>query len=73
MGDFLTTLERLRALQAGTIAFSNTNVEWHKFLLRDSTQSMLKKAFGATRVEYSTSLIKFETTHNKPGGHYVLH
>jgi hypothetical protein len=68
MGDFLTILERLRALQVGTIAFSETNVEWHKFLLRDNTQSMLQKAFGSARVEYSTSSSKFETTHNKPGG-----
>jgi hypothetical protein len=40
MGDFLTILEMLRELQAGTIAFSETNAEWHKFLLRDNTQSM---------------------------------
>jgi hypothetical protein len=68
MGDFLTILERLRALQVGTIAFSETNVEWHKCLLRDNTQSLLQKAFGSARVEYSTSSSKFETTHNKPGG-----
>jgi hypothetical protein len=68
MGDFLTILERLRALQAGNIAFSETNVEWHKFLLRDNTHSMLQKAFGGARVEYSTSSSKFETTHSKPGG-----
>jgi hypothetical protein len=68
MGDFLTILERLRTLQVGTIAFSETNVEWHKFLLRDNTQSMLQQAFGAARVEYSTSLSKFETMHNTPGG-----
>jgi hypothetical protein len=68
MGDFLTILERLRALQSGTIAFSETSVEWHKFLLRDNTQSMLQKAFGAAKVEYSTPSSKFETTHNKPGG-----
>jgi hypothetical protein len=55
MGDFLTILERLRALQVGTISFSETNVEWHKFLLRDNTQSLLQKAFGSARVEYSTS------------------
>jgi hypothetical protein len=68
MGDFLTILERLRALQVGTIAISETNVEWHKFLLRDNTQSLLQKAFGSARVEYSTSSSKFETTRNKPGG-----
>jgi hypothetical protein len=68
MGDLLTILEILRALQAGTIAFSETNVEWHKFILRENTQSLLQKAFGATRVEYSTSSSKFETTHTKPGG-----
>jgi hypothetical protein len=68
MGDFLTILERLRALQVGTLAFSETNVEWHKFLLRENTQSLLQKSFGSARVEYSTSSSKFETTHNKPGG-----
>jgi hypothetical protein len=68
MGDFLTILERLRALQVGTIAFSETNVEWHKFLLRYNTQSLLQKVFGSARVEYSTSSSKLETTHNKPGG-----
>jgi hypothetical protein len=41
MGDFLTILERLPSPQAGTIAFSETIVEWHKFLLRDNTQSLL--------------------------------
>jgi hypothetical protein len=68
MGDFLTILERLRALQVGTFAFSETNVEWHKFLLRDNTQSLVQKALGSARVEYSTSSSKLETTHNKPGG-----
>jgi hypothetical protein len=68
MGDFLTILERLRALQVGTIEFSGTNVEWHKFLLQDNTQSLLQKAFVSARVEYSTSSSKFETTHNKPSG-----
>jgi hypothetical protein len=68
MGGFLTILERLIALQVGTIAFSETNVEWHKFLLRENTQTLLQKAFGSARVEYSTSSSKFETTHNKPGG-----
>jgi hypothetical protein len=50
MGDLLTILERLRNLQAVNIAFYKTNVEWHKSLLRDNTQSMLQKAFGAARV-----------------------
>jgi hypothetical protein len=68
MGDFLTILERLRSLQVGTIEFSETNVEWHKYLLRDNTQSLLQKAFRSARVEYSTSSSKFEMTHKKPGG-----
>jgi hypothetical protein len=55
-------------LQVGTIVFSETNVEWHKFLLRDNAQSLLQKAFVSARVEYSTSSSKFETKHNKPGG-----
>jgi hypothetical protein len=50
MGDFLTILERLRALQVGTIAFSETNVEWHTFILPENTQSLLQKAFGSVRV-----------------------
>jgi hypothetical protein len=68
MGDSLTILERLRALQVGTIVLSEINVECHKFLLCDNTQSLLQKSFGSARVEYSTLLSKFETTHNKPGG-----
>jgi hypothetical protein len=68
MGGFLTILERLQALQVRTIAFSETNVEWHKFLLRDNTHSLLQKAFGSARMEYSISKNKLETTHNKPGG-----
>jgi hypothetical protein len=33
MVALITVAERWRALQAGTIAFSETNVEWHKFQL----------------------------------------
>jgi hypothetical protein len=32
----ITVAERLRALQAETIAFSATNVEWYKYQLRDN-------------------------------------
>jgi hypothetical protein len=33
MEALITVAERLRAIQADTIAFSETNVEWHKFQL----------------------------------------
>jgi hypothetical protein len=36
MAALLTFDERLRALQAETIEFSETNVEWHNFQLRDN-------------------------------------
>jgi hypothetical protein len=51
----LITVNEIRcALQAGTIAFSETCVEWHKFQLRDNMQNIFTKAFGAARLEYST-------------------
>jgi hypothetical protein len=64
----ITVSERLRALQADVIVFSETNVEWHKFQLRDNMQKIFTKAFGTARMEYITTSDKFETTYHKPGG-----
>jgi hypothetical protein len=68
MADLITFAEQLRALQAGTMTFSETNMEWQKFQIRDNIQKLFTKAFGAVRMEYSTSVDKFETTYHKPGG-----
>jgi hypothetical protein len=68
MAALTTVTEILRALQAETIAFSETTVEWHKFQLRDNTQKLFTKSFGAARIEYSTTSDKFETAYHKPGG-----
>jgi hypothetical protein len=68
MVALITVAERLRALQADTIAFLETKVEWHKYQLRDNMQKLFIKSFGAARMEYSTTLDKFETTYHKPGG-----
>jgi hypothetical protein len=67
MAALITVAEILRALQAETIAFSETNVEWHKFQLRDNTQKLFTKSFGAARMEYSTTSDKLETMYHKPG------
>jgi hypothetical protein len=55
MAALITVAGRLRALQAETIAFSETNVEWHKFQLRDNMQKNFTKSFGAAMMEYSTT------------------
>jgi hypothetical protein len=68
MTAMIAVAERLRALQEKTIVFLETNVEWHKFQLRDNMQKLFAKAFGATTMEYSMTSDKFETTHHKPGG-----
>jgi hypothetical protein len=47
------------------IAFSETNVEWHKYQLRDNMQKLFTKEFGSARMEYSTRSDKFETTYHK--------
>jgi predicted adenine nucleotide alpha hydrolase (AANH) superfamily ATPase len=67
MAALIAVAERLRALQADTIAFSETNVEWHKYQLRENMQKRFIKAFGAAIMEYSTTSDKFETTYHKPG------
>jgi hypothetical protein len=62
MASFITVAERLRALQTESVAFSETNVEWHKYKLRENMQKLFTKEFGAARMEYFTSSDKFETT-----------
>jgi hypothetical protein len=64
----ITVAERLRALQTESVAFSETNVEWHKYELRENIQKLFTKAIGAARMEYCTSSDKFETTYHKRGG-----
>jgi hypothetical protein len=51
MAALITVAERLRALQADTITFSETNVEWNKYQLQDNMQKLFIKAFGAARME----------------------
>jgi hypothetical protein len=41
MAALITVAERLRAIKAEKIALSETNVEWHKFQLRDNMQKLL--------------------------------
>jgi hypothetical protein len=68
MADLLSITKRTRALQSGTIALSETNMEWHKHELRNNMDKVLTKAFWAARTEYGTSSDKFETSNYKPGG-----
>jgi hypothetical protein len=58
MAALIKVAEILRALQSETIAFSETNVEWHKYQLQDNMQ-LFVKSFGAARMEYSTTSDKF--------------
>jgi hypothetical protein len=64
----ITVTERLCALQEETIAFSEKNIEWHKYQLREHMQNLFTKAFGAATMEYITTPDKFETMYHKPGG-----
>jgi hypothetical protein len=57
----ISVLERLKLLQAGTVAFQETNIQWHKKENRDEFQKLLVKDFGAARVDCSTTKDKFET------------
>jgi hypothetical protein len=66
--DLISVMERLKFLQTGTVAFQETNLEWHNKGYRDEFQNMLVKAFGAARVDYSTTKDNFETSPFKPGG-----
>jgi hypothetical protein len=43
MAVLVTFDERLCAFQAVTMSFSETNVEWHKFQLRDNMQKYSRK------------------------------
>jgi hypothetical protein len=67
MTDLLSIAKQTRALQAGMIALSETNTEWHKHELRNNTDKVLIKAFGTSRTEYGTSSDKFDTSNYKPG------
>jgi hypothetical protein len=64
--DLISFMERLKLLQTGTVAFQETNLEWHSKRYRDEFQKLL--AFGAARVDYSTTKDKFETSPFKAGG-----
>jgi hypothetical protein len=68
MASLVKVAERLRALQEESVVFSETNVEWHKYELRENMQKLFMKAFGAAHLEYCTSSDKFETTYHKRGG-----
>jgi hypothetical protein len=68
MAYLISIAKRTRALQAGTIAMSERNTEWHRHELRTNTDKVLTKVFGAARTEYGTSSDKFETSNYKPGG-----
>jgi hypothetical protein len=68
MASLITVAERLRALQTESLAFLETNVEWHKYELGENIHKLFTKAFGAARMEYCTSSDKFEKTYHKTGG-----
>jgi hypothetical protein len=66
--DLISVMERLKLLQTGTVAFQETNLEWHNKGYRDEFKKLLVKAFGEARVDHSTTKYKFETSPFKPGG-----
>jgi hypothetical protein len=66
--DLISVMERLKFLQTGTVAFQETNLEWHNKGYRNEFHKLLVKAFGAARVDHSTTKDKFETSPLKPGG-----
>jgi hypothetical protein len=68
MTSLITVAERLRALQTESLAFLETNIEWHKYELRENMQKLFTTSFCAARMEYCTSSDKFETTYHKRGG-----
>jgi hypothetical protein len=68
MESLITVAERLLALQTDSVAFSETNLEWHTYELRENMHKLFTKAFGAARMEYCTSSDKFERTYHKRGG-----
>jgi hypothetical protein len=48
--DLSSVLVRLKLLKNGTVAFQETNLEWHNKGHRDEFQKLLVKAFGSARV-----------------------
>jgi hypothetical protein len=66
--DLISVMERLKLLQTGTVAFQETNLQWHNKGYQNEFQKLLVNAFGAARVDYSTTKDKFETSPFKPGG-----
>jgi hypothetical protein len=66
--DLISVLKRLKLLQARTVTFQETNLEWYNKGYRDEFQKLLVKAFGAARVDHSTTKDKFETSPFNPGG-----
>jgi hypothetical protein len=57
--DLISVMERLKLLHTGTVAFQETNLEWHNKGYRDEFQKLLVKAFRAARVDHSTTKDKF--------------
>jgi hypothetical protein len=49
--DLISFMERIKLLQTGTVAFQETNLEWHNKGYRDEFQKLLVKAFGSARVK----------------------
>jgi hypothetical protein len=66
--SIISVLERLKLLQAGNVAFQETNLEWHNKGYWDEFQKLLVKVLVAARVDFSTTKDKFETSMFKPGG-----
>jgi hypothetical protein len=52
--DMISETKNLTKLQAGGISLIETNVEWKKYDYRATTEKLLRKTFGATRIAYST-------------------
>jgi hypothetical protein len=65
--DLISALARFKLIQTGTVSFQETNLEWHNKGHRDEFQKLLVNAFGAARVDFSTTKDKFETSSFKPG------
>jgi hypothetical protein len=53
--DLISVMERLKLIQTGTVACQETNLEWHNESYQDEFKKLLAKAFGAARVDYSTT------------------
>jgi hypothetical protein len=57
----------LNGLQPGSIILIEINVELKHFQHRETTNRLLRKAFGGARVEFCTSDVSFQGRY-KPGG-----